>query len=323
MDELERKQKQRKDAIDRLLFKVNQIASNSGQTFTYDIRLNTINGDEIIRLNDCNTDADADEKREKLKNDLKVNIEQFADCYSVTGTLGPRQPVKNRAQIREIIGYDLIGAGGDDGEDVNYPPAPIPYQGEQQAPKRQPHKSVVMDTNYSQATGEFFDMIGLILGGQTVSGLGDVDNKRTALAMQIQEYKMKNDMQLERLNGTLSERDREIAELKAKLTILEKDHEKMKSENERFKKSIENARPKLEEYKRLKSKTGRIAEVAGAMVGTIVTTMAARSKYGALLGLLEEEPQEGQEQEEQGTSTEPQDTGNILIEPQTETGNEI
>ena len=310
-NELEKRQKQRNDAIERLLFKVNQIASNSGKTFTYDIRLNTITGEEIIRLNDCDTESSTEDKRDKLRSDLDNNIKQFADCYSVTGTLGPRQPVKNRVQIREIIGYDLIGNGNEEDEETSYPPAPIPFRNEE---KKQPRKSVVMDTNYSQATGEFFDMIGLILGGQTVSGLGDVDNKRTALAMQIQEYKMKNDMQLERLNGTLSDRDKEIAELKAKLTILEKDHEKMKSENERFKKTIENSRPKLEEYKRLKTKTGKIAAVAGTMVGTIVTTMAARSKYVPLLGLLEEDEQQEEQQEEQEPSTETQESENILIE---------
>lgn len=309
-NELEKRQKQRNDAIERLLFKVNQIASNSGKTFTYDIRLNTITGEEIIRLNDCDTESSTEEKRDKLRSDLDNNIKQFADCYSVTGTLGPRQPVKNRVQIREIIGYDLIGNGNEEDEETSYPPAPIPFRNEE---KKQPRKNVVMDTNYSQATGEFFDLLGMILGGQDVSGLGSVENKRTALAMQIQEYKMKSDLQIERLNGNVSERDRKIAELEAKLALLEKDHERMKSENERFKKTIENSRPKLEEYKRLKSKTGRIAEVAGTMVGTIVTTMAARSKYAPLLGLLEEdEPQE--EQGEQEPSTETQESENILIE---------
>lgn len=309
-NELEKRQKQRNDAIERLLFKVNQIASNSGKTFTYDIRLNTITGEEIIRLNDCDTESSTEEKRDKLRSDLDNNIKQFADCYSVTGTLGPRQPVKNRVQIREIIGYDLIGNGNEEDEETSYPPAPIPFRNEE---KKQPRKNVVMDTNYSQATGEFFDLLGMILGGQDVSGLGSVENKRTALAMQIQEYKMKSDLQIERLNGNVSERDRKIAELEAKLAILEKDHERMKSENERFKKTIENSRPKLEEYKRLKSKTGRIAEVAGTMVGTIVTTMAARSKYAPLLGLWEEdEPQE--EQGEQEPSTETQESENILIE---------
>lgn len=309
-NELEKRQKQRNDAIERLLFKVNQIASNSGKTFTYDIRLNTITGEEIIRLNDCDTESSTEDKRDKLRSDLDNNIKQFADCYSVTGTLGPRQPVKNRVQIREIIGYDLIGNGNEEDEETSYPPAPIPFRNEE---KKQPRKNVVMDTNYSQATGEFFDLLGMILGGQDVSGLGSVENKRTALAMQIQEYKMKSDLQIERLNGNVSERDRKIAELEAKLSLLEKDHERMKSENERFKKTIENSRPKLEEYKRLKSKTGRIAEVAGTMVGTIVTTMAARSKYAPLLGLLEEdEPQE--EQGEQEPSTETQESENILIE---------
>ncbi len=309
-NELEKRQKQRNDAIERLLFKVNQIASNSGKTFTYDIRLNTITGEEIIRLNDCDTESSTEEKRDKLRSDLDNNIKQFADCYSVTGTLGPRQPVKNRVQIREIIGYDLIGNGNEEDEETSYPPAPIPFRNEE---KKQPRKNVVMDTNYSQATGEFFDLLGMILGGQDVSGLGSVENKRTALAMQIQEYKMKSDLQIERLNGNVSERDRKIAELEAKLAILEKDHDRMKAENERFKKTIENSRPKLEEYKRLKSKTGRIAEVAGTMVGTIVTTMAARSKYAPLLGLLEEdEPQE--DQGEQEPSTETQESENILIE---------
>lgn len=304
--------KQRQDALDRLLFKVRQIASNSGKTFTYDIRLNNIRGDEIIRLNDCassRTDEDDVEgKRDKLVKDLEDNIKQFDDCYSVTGSIGPRQPKSKRVQVREIIGYDLIESEDDD--TPNYPPAPI-LPGEMQ--KRQPQQSSVMDTNYSQNVGEYFDMIGMILGGQNVQGLGSIDNKRTALAMQVQEYKMKNDMQLERLNGTLSDRDKEIAELKAKLTILEKDHEKMKSENERFKKTIENSRPKLEEYKRLKTKTGKIAAVAGTMVGTIVTTMAARSKYAPLLGLLEEDEQQ-EEQEEQEPSTETQESENILIE---------
>lgn len=309
-NELEKRQKQRNDAIERLLFKVNQIASNSGKTFTYDIRLNTITGEEIIRLNDCDTESSTEEKRDKLRSDLDNNIKQFADCYSVTGTLGPRQPVKNRVQIREIIGYDLIGNGNEEDEETSYPPAPIPFRNEE---KKQPRKNVVMDTNYSQATGEFFDLLGMILGGQDVSGLGSVENKRTALAMQIQEYKMKSDLQIERLNGNVSERDIKIAELEAKLAILEKDHDRMKAENERFKKTIENSRPKLEEYKRLKSKTGRIAEVAGTMVGTIVTTMAARSKYAPLLGLLEEdEPQE--DQGEQEPSTETQESENILIE---------
>ena len=62
-NELEKRQKQRNDAIERLLFKVNQIASNSGKTFTYDIRLNTITGEEIIRLNDCDTESSTEEKR--------------------------------------------------------------------------------------------------------------------------------------------------------------------------------------------------------------------------------------------------------------------
>lgn len=309
-NELEKRQKQRNDAIERLLFKVNQIASNSGKTFTYDIRLNTITGEEIIRLNDCDTESSTEDKRDKLRSDLDNNIKQFADCYSVTGTLGPRQPVKNRVQIREIIGYDLIGNGNEEDEETSYPPAPIPFRNEE---KKQQRKNVVMDTNYSQATGEFFDLLGMILGGQDVSGLGSVENKRTALAMQIQEYKMKSDLQIERLNGNVSERDKKIAELEAKLSLLEKDHERMKTENERFKKTIENSRPKLEEYKRLKTKTGKIAEVAGTMVGTIVTTMAARSKYAPLLGLLEEDEQQ-EEQEEQEPSTETQESENILIE---------
>lgn len=317
-NELEKRQKQRNDAIERLLFKVNQIASNSGKTFTYDIRLNTITGEEIIRLNDCDTESSTEDKRDKLRSDLDNNIKQFADCYSVTGTLGPRQPVKNRVQIREIIGYDLIGNGNEEDEETSYPPAPIPFRNEE---KKQPRKSVVMDTNYSQATGEFFDMIGLILGGQTVSGLGDVDNKRTALAMQIQEYKMKNDMQLERLNGTVAERDKSIAELKAKLELLEKEHEKMKSENERFKKYVENTRPKLKEYEKIKTKTGRMADMAGAVLGAIASNMVANSKYGALLGFGGEEPTN--EQMAQPSTEQGEETENILIEKGEETENEI
>ena len=43
-----------------------------------------------------------------------------------------------------------------------------------------------------------------------MSGLGSIDNKRTALAMQVQEYKMKNDMQIERLNGMVGDRDTQL-----------------------------------------------------------------------------------------------------------------
>ena len=311
--------KQRQDALDRLLFKVRQIASNSGKTFTYDIRLNNIRGDEIIRLNDCassRTDEDdVEDKRDKLVKALEENIKQFDDCYSVTGAVGPRQPKSKRVQIREIIGYDLIDSEDDD--TPNYPPAPI-LPGEMQ--KRQPQQSSVMDTNYSQNVGEYFDMIGMILGGQNVQGLGSIDNKRTALAMQVQEYKMKNDMQLERLNGTVAERDKSIAELKAKLELLEKEHEKMKSENEKFKKYVENTRPKLKEYEKIKTKTGRMADVAGAVLGAIASNMVANSKYGALLGFGGEEPADEQATAE--PSTEETETENILIEPK-ETENEI
>lgn len=307
--------KQRQEALDRLMFKVRQIASNSGQSFTYDIRLNNIRGEEIIRLNDCDNTSDVDEKREKLYESLENNVKQFNDCYSVTGTLGPRQPKNKRTQIREIIGYDLIDQEDDE---QNYPPAPVALPNEPLT--KRPQQSNVMDTNYSQNVGEYFDMIGMILGGENVSGLGSIDNKRTALAMQVQEYKMKNDMQIERLNGMVGDRDKSIAEMKAKLELLEKEHEKIKADNERYKKYIENARPKLKEYEKLKTKTGRMADMAGAVLGAIASNMVANSKYGALLGFGGEEPAD--EQATAQPSTEETETENILIE-QKETENEI
>lgn len=127
----------------------------------------------------------------------------------------------------------------------------------------------------------------------------------------LKSERLKHESELEREK---SSRDETIRELR-------RENDRLKSESEKNLKKIDNLyrkmrrteelqkdkdrrlrekmKPILEEYDKLKSKVGYSSEMIGGMLGNILAGFARNSKYGGLLGLVDDPEQEQQGAQEQ------------------------
>lgn len=292
---MDTKEKEKSVEVERLLQKVDLIASNC-TTLTWDLRFHNIRGDEVLRLKDnLAKDGDKEEKLRLLKKSIVDSVRMCDDAYSVVGVVGPYTPKANRTQIKEVINPYLLPNKEEDEEDT-FIPAPPTVSGLGQQKQHQPVSSV-MATNYSdKETWEM--MCGLFPAGQ--DGLGNPEamqkDPRTHFFLQMQEYKIKSDVERERLSGIVDSNNKEMAQMKAKLDLLEKENNKLRNDNERQKKYIERMRPKVEEADRLSTKNGQIAQIASGVLSGLALNVLAGTKYGSLLGIGQESEAQQQQQ---------------------------
>lgn len=307
------KQEERKAAIERLIKKTELIAKNC-KNLTYDLMFCDTHGDELTRMTDCNKELSKEEKMEILKDGIESSLDMYPKTYSVVGFVGPYTPKTSRTDIKEIIGYDLVEKSEDE-ENIVMPVPPTVKQSQRQ-------QTSVNDTDYTGMSSEFYQILGGILDVPGLAGFSNIKDQQTVLAMKMQEFRMKNDMQVEKLNGIISDDNKTIAELKAKLEILERKCEKLEKDCDRQKKYIETMRPKVEEANKLKTKQGQIGALAGTVLSQMAINMLGNSKYGSLLGFGQDAGVE-QEQDQQIPQQQPQQVDmeseqNYDVEPVTE-----
>lgn len=179
----------------------------------------------------------------------------------------------------------------------------------------------MLQNNNSKKIMSTLGLMGKMLKVNALEGLGDDEqNEQTAtiaLALGMQERQFneekerdkiineKNSLQytigmqestINELKNTLRERDNTIARLT-------KGNEAKQCEIDRLKKQWSETQPKLKEYRRLRDKKGMLSGIAGEMLGSTLVAMASKTKYAGLLGLLTDDKEEDETEQETPQNT--------------------
>ncbi len=110
----------------------------------------------------------------------------------------------------------------------------------------------------------------------------ELERERRTKEESIRELKREND----RLKSESEKNLKKIDNLYRKMRRTE---ELQKDKDRRLR---EKMKPILEEYDKLKSKLGYSTEMVGGMLGTVLAAFAKNSKYGGLLGFVDDDPNE-------------------------------
>lgn len=288
-------------SVDRLIQKVEMVAKNCN-SFTYDIRLCDIQGNELHRIKDANKGIEKQDKIDLLKDSIKEAMDIYPNCYSVVGVVGPTTNKSSRTTVREVVNPDLIRPKSDDDDDDTMPMPPAVPSGQVISNKQQPN---VMNTDYSEMTNDFFNYIGGLFGASLNGADGAKTDPKTSFALAVQQFKIKTDMQIEQLNGIVDTNKVTIAELNAKIELykkqidkLENDLRKQKDKADRQQKHIDSLRPKLEEAERLSTKTGQIAQIGSGLLTGVAMNLLANSQFAGMMGLTPGVPPQAQQQQQ-------------------------
>ncbi len=114
----------------------------------------------------------------------------------------------------------------------------------------------------------------------------EIEKEKTSRDETIRELKREN----ERLKTEAEKNVRKIDSLYRKMRRTE---ELQKDKDRRLR---EKMKPILEEYDKLKSKLGYSSEMVGGMLGTVLAAFAKNSKYGGLLGFVDDPNEQEAEQ---------------------------
>lgn len=169
----------------------------------------------------------------------------------------------------------------------------VQQQPTQQKEETEPKKSssdMVMDT---------LNMLSAMYGGSNAA-LGDIhtpEGKITSFALQFQENRHREEMEKEKHLGKIASQETEIKNLNAKISELESRLKQLEHDNDRMKDKIERDKPYLKEYQKLKTKSGMIADTAGSALGTMLAGFLSQTKYAGVLGFLDKDNQEEEQQE--------------------------
>lgn len=168
----------------------------------------------------------------------------------------------------------------------------------------------IMQTNYQQMTEETLGLVAQALGINCGNGLfgtdGKMSSKGMGVVLQIQQQKMKDDLDRNMNLQKIDNQNKEIADLKAQIELMRKEYERMENEVEDLREYQRETEPQLVELEKLKTKSGMIGAGIGQALSGLVAGLAQKSPLGRqLLGLDDE--QETQ-QPQQYTQTQQNDS---------------
>lgn len=164
----------------------------------------------------------------------------------------------------------------------------------------------IANTNYTQQMTDTMSLFAQALGvsGSLCGTDGSISRYGMGVLMQVQEKKIKDDMERNNHLQKIEAQKDEIATLKAQIAEMRREYERMEDEVDELKEYRRETAPLLEEHKKLKTKSGMIGAGLGQALGAMVAGIASKSKYGALLGIMDDQEEE-QDQEQETTEEQP------------------
>lgn len=293
----------REESIERIMKKLRR-AGESRRTFAFDIELRDSRGSVVDSFKgtsrDFKTDDDngVDRAVEVMEKKIRESLEDYPNVFSIAGSAGEIRK-GNRTIINDIIPVEIE-------EDEMPMPAPLVQQQVNPIQKKEADKPQETEEHQQQMSmdslDDIFETLNVMGDAFGVHGLGNInslENKKMAFVIQMRDNQLKAQQREKEQLGTIKTQETKITELATEISMLKKEIDELKIENKGMKERLDKQKPKMEEYKRLKTKNGRIAAVAGESLGHILSAALSHTKYGALLGIMEDAQQPGEDEDDE------------------------
>ena len=303
----------REEIFERIVRKINRSAGEN-KTFAYELQLRDRHGIvlDTLKGNTKMSGSSVTEQVAKLENDLRASFKDYPSTYSIAGNYGQISPINARITINDVLPIE-----NEEADEESMMPQPIVQDkrimqqqiAQQQAIVNANHETANEQIRSNSTIDESMNLLQAFGDTFGVHGLGDIntpEGKQMSFMLQMQANKMKADAETKEHLGTIDVQKSQISELNAEIRLLknqiEKNEKQIKEQQDKIdkmSKRIESDREMIADYKKIKTKNGRVADIAGAALGQILAGFASHTKYAGLLGLLEDEQDTDAQVEEQ------------------------
>lgn len=278
-------------------------------SISYNFSLYDRNGELKNSFKNKSANADKEEKAEGIISLLETfltNHEEIAKVHAVYGGLQRQQQViadylirSNDDETKEQLRMQLEEANRTMGElekekdALNQHIIAVKEANQQQQAQRAERTDIV-NTDYSRQVIDTMAMFADALGikGQLCGTDGSISRYGMGVLMQVQQKKIVEDLERNKNIETIQKLKDENAELKATIKEMRREYERMENECEDLKDYKREVEPLMEDYKRLKTKSGMISAGLGNAFGQMLAGFAAKTKFAPLLGVLDDEEEE-------------------------------
>lgn len=302
-----------KDFLDNV-----RVKFSTCNAISYDFTFLDRNGEVKNNLRSSSTIENKDEMVEGIISTLENYLKSHTEIAKVRGDYGGRQQ-KQRTTATYIFrsnddeSKEQLRQQLDDAEKTM---SELKNENEKLAENinkvKEANQSAPVDiagTNYTQQTADTIEMFSTaLLGFNNAKGLfgadGSISKMGMGVLMQVQEKRIKDDIERNSMLQKIESQKEEIATLKAQMAEMRREYERMEDYVEELEEYKRDSKPLLEEHKKLKTKSGLLGAGLGQALGAMLVGVASKSKYGAMLGLLGDDEQPSEEEyaeEEQNT----------------------